>query len=166
MSVVTPNAAQRDAVSAYSAEPVSWEVKRGEYDNEAAPMGGFAMVATLANGWRVTVGRYGGVLAEERGAEPQCAACDGTGTVVEVEPVGDGTVSHTFPCVCPRGRELDAARWEEDEVDRLVRESEPDSVELAEQREAVAMRDWRCSCDRGEGRIDRECEVHGAGVEA
>jgi hypothetical protein len=63
-----PNTAQRETVERdYSSPVVGWERKSGEYSNESAAIGGgFAGVATLESGVRVTVGRYGAVLSEER----------------------------------------------------------------------------------------------------
>lgn len=67
-----PNEAQRETIRRdYSSPAVSWVVKPGEYSDEAAPDGGYAGIATLANGWVVTVGRYGAVLSERRPEQPR-----------------------------------------------------------------------------------------------
>jgi hypothetical protein len=37
-------------------------------------------------------------IAELRHEADSCPVCDGAGVLVEVEPVGDGTARHTYPC--------------------------------------------------------------------
>jgi hypothetical protein len=69
-----PNAQQLAALADYTSPVAGWEIKTGEYENEAAQVGGgYAMIATLESGLRVTVGRYGAVLAEEA---PEAAPAD------------------------------------------------------------------------------------------
>jgi hypothetical protein len=65
----SPNAAQLATAAQYSAPVASWAVKLGEYSDENEPFTGYAMIATLENGWAVTIGRYGAVLAEIAPAE-------------------------------------------------------------------------------------------------
>jgi hypothetical protein len=60
------NAAQRATIARdYSGTVLSWTRKTGEYSDEARV--GYAMIAELSTGLKVTVGRYGAVLAESRG---------------------------------------------------------------------------------------------------
>jgi hypothetical protein len=87
------NAAQRETITqGYpSATIVSAERKTGEYENEAAQIGGgYAATVTLSTGWIVVVGRYGVVLSEERYAveEP---------THVDVTAIAD-VFAYTYQC--------------------------------------------------------------------
>lgn len=65
MSYQALNAQQLATVNQdYAGEIVSVARKSGEYSDECTF--GYAATVTLSTGWRVTVGRYGAVLAETR----------------------------------------------------------------------------------------------------
>jgi hypothetical protein len=61
-----PSSAQVETMREYRGHVVSWTVKTGEYEDEGRDLAGYAFHATTSAGWRVLVGRYGGVLDEQR----------------------------------------------------------------------------------------------------
>jgi hypothetical protein len=61
------NMAQLETMLDYSGSIVAVADALGEYSDEGKPFAGTASVVTMSSGWVVKVGRYGGVLSEQRG---------------------------------------------------------------------------------------------------